>query len=58
MGTDEGEHAGGGKISSERLAYLIVDAMLDAGILSREVLQKALDIAKEEIDARKAMGDY
>jgi hypothetical protein len=47
-----------GKLTSESLATLIVDALVDAHIVRKEDLEKAIEIATEEIDARKAAGDY
>jgi hypothetical protein len=49
---------GGGKLTSEELAYLIVDALMDAGIVRKEDLDRAIAIATEEINVRKAAGDY
>ena len=49
---------GGKKLLSEELAALIVDALLDAGIVQKERFEDAVAIAAEEIEARKAAGDY
>ena len=46
------------KINSADLAALIVDALLRSGLLGKEGVEKAIAIAAEEIDARKALGDY
>jgi hypothetical protein len=46
------------RISSETLALFIVDALIDADLVSKDNLQKALKITIEEIDVRKACGDY
>jgi hypothetical protein len=46
------------RISSETLALLIVDALVDAKIVKKEDLKRAIDIAVEEINVRKACGDY
>ena len=46
------------RLSSERLAALIVDALVYAKIIEPKDLEKAIAIATEEIDARKAMEDY
>jgi len=48
----------GRKISSDELAALIVDALCDAKIISAEDVLFAIEIATEEINARKAMNDY
>jgi len=40
------------------LAVLIVDALVDAKIIRKEDLDRAIEIATEGIDARKAAGDY
>jgi hypothetical protein len=47
-----------GKLTSESLAALIVDALVDAKIIKKEDIEQAIAIATEEIDARKAMEDY
>jgi len=47
-----------GKLTSESLAALIIDALIDAKIIKKEDLEKAIEIATEEIDARKAANDY
>ncbi len=47
-----------GKLTSESLAALIVDALLYAKIVQKQDLEKAIAIATEEINARKAAGDY
>ena len=46
------------ELSSEGLAALIVDALLHAGIILKENFERALAIAREEIEVRKAAGDY
>jgi hypothetical protein len=46
------------RISSDGLAELIIDALIDANIVVKADLERAIGIAKEEIDARKAAGDY
>ena len=47
-----------GKLTSEGLAVLIVDALIDAGLLKKEDFERAVGIAAEEIEVRKAAGDY
>jgi hypothetical protein len=46
------------KISSEELAMLIVDALLCASLVKKEDVQRAIKIATEEIEVRKAFGSY
>ena len=46
------------RLTSESLAALIIDALIDAKIIRREDLDRAIAIAAEEIEARKAAGDY
>ena len=46
------------KLSSEDLAALILDAVARAGIIKDQDFERALKIATEEIDVRKAIGDY
>ena len=41
-------------LPSEQLAALIIDALIDAEILEKQHLQRAIKIAAEEIEARKA----
>jgi hypothetical protein len=45
-------------LTSQSLAALIVDALVDARIVKPADVEKAIAIATEEIDARKAAGDY
>jgi len=45
------------RISSEDLAALIIDALVDAQIVERANFDRAVKIAKEEIDVRKIAGD-
>lgn len=45
-------------MDSSELAGLIVDALLRADIVRRDDVARAIKIATEEIDVRKAMGDY
>jgi hypothetical protein len=44
--------------SSQRLAGFIVDSLLDAGIVARKELDRAVSVVAEEIDANEAMADY
>jgi hypothetical protein len=46
------------QITSEGLAALIVDALVDAGLVSKGKFETAVQIATEEIDVRTAAGDY
>jgi hypothetical protein len=46
------------KISSEGLAALIVDALIDAGFVRKEDFESAVRVTTEEINARKALQDY
>jgi hypothetical protein len=48
----------GDRLTSEELAGLIVDALLDAGIVNRDRFEQAVAISAEEIDARNAAVDY
>jgi peptidoglycan/xylan/chitin deacetylase (PgdA/CDA1 family) len=48
----------GAKLSSRELAVLIVDALIDVGLVKKDSLAPAIDIAAEEIEVRKALGDY
>jgi hypothetical protein len=45
-------------LTSEGLAVLIIDALVDAGLVERACFEAALTIATGEIDVRKSMGDY
>ena len=46
------------RLSSDDLAALIVDALLQAAIVKQEDVKRAVEIAMEEIEVRKALGDY
>ena len=45
-------------IGSEDLAVLIIDALLCASIVKQDDVARAIKIATEEIEVRKALGDY
>jgi len=45
-------------LASQDLAILIVDALVVAGIIKQQDMQRAMSIVVEEIDVRKALGDY
>lgn len=47
-----------GKLSSEDLAALIIDALIEAKIIQKEHLELAIQITTQEIEIRKAMQDY
>lgn len=46
------------KLTSASLAALIVDALIDEKIISKEDLDKSIEAVIKEIDVRKALGDY
>lgn len=46
------------QLSSGDLAAIIVDAMIDAGIVYKKDVFRALEIATDKIDGRKELGDY
>ncbi len=46
------------KLSRKDLAVLIIDALVDAKIVQRNRFDDAVGIAAQEIDVRKALGDY
>lgn len=46
------------KIPSQQLAALIIDALIDAKIIQKEHSGLAINIAAQEINIRKSMGDY
>jgi hypothetical protein len=48
----------GRAITSEELANLIIDALVDAGLVAKDRINEAVEIATVEIDVRKAAGDY
>lgn len=50
--------AGDDRLTSEDLAALIIDALLRANVVKKQDVEQAMKITTEEIDARKAMGDY
>jgi hypothetical protein len=45
-------------LSSKQLATLIIDALVSTGLVRKADVAEAINIAKTEIDVRKAMGDY
>lgn len=47
-----------GTLTTEVLAALIVDALVDAKVIKGDDFERALEIAMEEINVRKAIGDY
>ena len=47
-----------GTLTSKALAALIVDGLIRAGIVGNEKTDRAIEVAAEEIDARKSLGDY
>ena len=46
------------RLSSENLAALIVDALIDAKLVQKEKVEEAIKVATVEIDVRKSLGDY
>lgn len=52
----EGES--GSALSSTELAEIIIDALLRAGMINDSEVRRAIRIAAEEIEVRKALGDY
>jgi hypothetical protein len=46
------------RLSSESLAALVVDALIEGGVIKKEDAEKAIEIAAEEIQVRKALRDY
>ena len=55
MMNDEQHNRG---LESNELAELIIDALLRADLLTEDDTAKAVAIAAEEIEVRKALGDY
>lgn len=47
-----------GKLSSSGLAVLIVDALVDAGVVEKADFDRAVEVVIVEIDVQEAMGDY
>jgi hypothetical protein len=45
------------RLTSEELAVLIIDAMVEAGIVQKAQMPRAIEIAAEEIEVRKVAGD-
>jgi hypothetical protein len=46
------------RLTSRELAEHVIDALVVAKIVKSEDVAKALDLAEEEIEIRKALGDY
>ncbi len=44
--------------TSESLAVLLIDALVDAGLVNQADFQQAVAVVTEEIEVRKALGDY
>ena len=57
MKDDRANHENG-KLKSEALAALIIDALVDARLVDKAKFDEAVEIATVEIDVRKAAGDY
>jgi len=47
-----------GQLSSESLAALVIDALIDANVVKREDAERAIRVATEEIKVRKGLHDY
>lgn len=47
----------GDRMSSERLAVLIIDALVDAGLVKKEDIDRAVAVAAEEIEVRRTLSD-
>jgi hypothetical protein len=56
--SDKKDSASADKLGSEDLAALIVDALLRANVVKEEDVARAVEIATEEIEVRKSLGDY
>ena len=46
------------EIAADAMAELIVDALVDAGLVQRERFDEAVAVAAEEIRVRQALGNY
>ncbi len=46
------------RLTSRELASLIIDVLRDAALVKDEAVLRAIELTTEEIDARKALGDY
>lgn len=46
------------RITTKDLAAIIIDALLDVGIIKNSDVQRALEIAMDKINGRKELGDY
>jgi hypothetical protein len=46
------------QLSSTNLAALIIDVLVDAKIVAKSDVARAIELATVEIDVRKAMTDY
>lgn len=46
------------RLGSDDLAALIIDALLRANIIKDGDVERAVKIATEEIEVRKALGDF
>jgi hypothetical protein len=48
----------GERLTTKELAVLIIDALVEAGIVQKAQVPQAIEIAAEEIEVRKVAGDY
>jgi hypothetical protein len=48
----------GWQLTTQELAELIADALVDARLVARERFKDAAAVIAEEIEARKGVGDY
>jgi hypothetical protein len=46
------------RLTSDELAALVVDALVDAGLIEKGRFGEAAEVAREEIEVRKHLGDY
>ncbi|MFZ5891916.1 MAG: hypothetical protein ACOY0T_12750 [Myxococcota bacterium] len=46
------------RLTSEALASLVIDSLVHPGIVRAEDVERAITIVTDELEARKAMGDY
>jgi len=48
----------GRHLTTQELATLIADALIDARIVARERIEDAVAVIAKEVEARKSVGDY
>jgi hypothetical protein len=57
-GEEEPERPTGKRLTSQELAVLVVDGLVEARLVEKGRFGEAAEVAAEEIEVRKSLGDY